>query len=196
MPRDKQVVGCHFGRWVVQRITRTTTGSKYVLAVCACGTRREVALGNLRQGRSKSCGCVPRRGNFKHGMRRTRIYRIWTNMMTRCYNKKAPTYKHYGARGIRVCRRWHDFTLFLLDMGLPKVGYTIERTNNNKSYTNTNCIWIPAAFQAHNKVASRKVCWSGVTLPLVVWADKLKLPRKRVQNRWGAGDRTPERLFR
>ncbi len=38
---------------------------------------------------------------IKHGKRKTRLYNIWTDMKTRCYNKKYTQYKDYGGRGAR-----------------------------------------------------------------------------------------------
>ncbi len=42
------------------------------------------------------------RNKPKHGMRRTRVYRIWCWMLGRCRYANG----HYGRRGITVCERW------------------------------------------------------------------------------------------
>lgn len=44
----------------------------------------------------------------------TREYKVWTNMIERCYSGKYPTYE-----SVTVCERWHSFSQFLED--LPKI---------------------------------------------------------------------------
>lgn len=41
--------------------------------------------------------------NYKDGRRKTRLYRIYHNMLNRCTNPKSGSYNRYGGRGIRVC---------------------------------------------------------------------------------------------
>lgn len=47
--------------------------------------------------------------------RRT-IYMIWYNMIRRCENKKCEAYEKYGAKGVKVCKEWHDFEYFLSEV--------------------------------------------------------------------------------
>jgi hypothetical protein len=48
-----------------------------------------------------------------HWLIHTRIYRIWADMKTRCYNKKYKEYHRYGGKGINVCAEWkNDFLKF------------------------------------------------------------------------------------
>lgn len=90
--------------------------------------------------------------NLRHGAYRTRAYWAWHNMNVRCYWKKSPDYKNYGARGIRVCKRWrHSFENFLADMGQPGDGMMLDRSNNNKSYSPKNCRWVSRKIQNRNK---------------------------------------------
>ena len=41
--------------------------------------------------------------NYKDGRKGTRLYSIYRDMITRCYNSNTPNYKRYGARGITMC---------------------------------------------------------------------------------------------
>ena len=43
-------------------------------------------------------------------------YKLWYNMLSRCYNKKDKSYKYYGAKGITVESRWHRYDFFLNDI--------------------------------------------------------------------------------
>ena len=109
---------------------------------------------HLKSGKIKSCGCLNKQGNPKHGLRYTRLYRIWINMKTRCYNKNTNRYKDYGARGITICNEWrNDFMSFYnwsMNNGYDE-NLTIDRINNDKNYEPSNCRWITVKEQNRNK---------------------------------------------
>lgn len=41
-----------------------------------------------------------------------RIYNLWNNMISRCYDKNHPQYKFYGSLGVTVSTEWQDFSKF------------------------------------------------------------------------------------
>ena len=88
---------------------------------------------------------------------------MWAGMLSRCYNAKAENYRYYGGRGIGVCKRWHDFRLFVEDMG-PKLSpdHSIERKNNDLGYFPENCKWATRSEQCSNR-SMFKTNTSGVT---------------------------------
>ena len=43
-----------------------------------------------------------------HGKRKTRLYRIWANIKTRCYNERDPHFERWGNRGITMCDEWKN----------------------------------------------------------------------------------------
>lgn len=71
-------------------------------------------------------------------------------MRNRCNNPNATQYKWYGGKGIKVCKEWDDYTVFLLDMGERPEGKTLDRLDNSKNYTKTNCRWATPKEQAEN----------------------------------------------
>lgn len=57
--------------------------------------------------------------NYKHGLRKTKAFGVWWQMIQRCRNPNHHAYDRYGGRGIVVCERWKEFAAFLEDMGHP-----------------------------------------------------------------------------
>jgi hypothetical protein len=98
------------------------------------------------------------------------MYVSWSGMLMRCYNPKNPRYKDYGGRGIRVCKKWHHYIGFLEDMAPTwKRGLTVERLDNDGSYTRANCIWATQSQQANNRKTNRRLTVDGVTLTVTEW---------------------------
>ena len=88
---------------------------------------------------------------FKHGMTKSPTHNTWVNMRRRCYDVSRPTYKNYGGRGIKVCKRWENFQNFIDDMGQRPEGQTLDRINVDGDYKKSNCRWATAKQQAMNK---------------------------------------------
>jgi len=80
------------------------------------------------------------------GAVRERLRDCWRNMQTRCYDPDYHSYHRYGGRGIQVCKRWLDWGNFLTDnQAQYKLGYSLDRINNDGDYCPENCRWIPRA---------------------------------------------------
>lgn len=89
-----------------------------------------------------------------HGMSGTRIYRIWSGIHTRCYNKNEKIYPYYGGRGIGMCDRWRDsFESFYEDVGDPPSElYSMDRyPDQDGNYEPGNVRWATDEQQGRNK---------------------------------------------
>src|SRR5690348_10297260 len=107
IPKRGQLEGFTFHfLTVIKDIGRTNNGTIVYECLCKCGGITSVNANSLRQGVIKSCGCLAKETTsrlFKtHGMRKTRIYKIWSGMLQRCNNPKNSSYNRYGALGIKV----------------------------------------------------------------------------------------------
>lgn len=109
---------------------------------------------------------------FKHGFASTKarnpLYAMWSRMKRRCYNENATReYPRYGGKGIKVCKRWHEFSLFLEDMGPTyKKGMSIDRIDNSKGYSPENCRWATLLQQQRNKSSVRHYSINGEMLTI------------------------------
>ena len=97
--------------------------------------------------------------NKKHEFYRTRFYKIWESIKYRCNNPNHKRYKDYGGRGI-TCDCWDEFISFKEDMyesylehieGFGEKQTTIDRINNDLSYSKENCKWSTYKEQRNNQ---------------------------------------------
>ena len=97
----------------------------------------------------------------KHGMSRTRIYRIYVGMKQRCNNPNNRLYKYYGGRGISICDEWShkdsgfmSFYHWSMANGYSK-DLSIDRIDVNGNYTPDNCRWANSTIQNINMRSTR-----------------------------------------
>lgn len=118
-----------------------------------------------------------------HGMTGTQEHKHWMCMMKRCYRPSDKSYAEYGGRGIKVCKRWHNFANFHRDMGRKPDGMYLDRINNNGSYSPKNCRWATPKESANNRRNSRIVKIGTKKMTLTEWCDVLGAPNSRVHAR-------------
>lgn len=203
----RDLTGNRFGRWIViEEVEPVREPSGHLrhrwLCRCDCGTVKSVKGASLIAGRSLSCGCERAENNAKrmtkHNMYRTRLYKVWEGMKSRCDNPHNDRYKNYGGRGIDICDSWRKDFLNFYEWAINN-GYkddlTIDRINVNGNYEPDNCKWSTPKEQANNRTNNHSITYDGKTLTIAQWADLLGinsyiLYQRIVKRRW-----TIERAF-
>lgn len=193
MPNSIDLTNQKFSRWTVIRKGKNAIKRPVNwVCKCICGIERSVSSQSLRNGSSKSCGCLNKEvhrkmcidRNTTHALSKTPTYDTWINLKQRCYNPNAKKYKIYGHLGIRVCKRWQKFENFFIDMGhRPSKKHTIDRINPRGHYEPGNCRWALHKVQQNNRGNNRLITFNGETKTLQQWSEHLKMPRKTLSSR-------------
>ena len=165
---------------VIEKHHRDKNGGWHWLCLCSCGKETIVNGRDLRNGHTKSCGCLIREvtGNINrsHGLSKSRIYKIWAGTIQRCHNPKNSDYKCYGERGIVVCNEWKNnfesFNEWAMSSGYTE-DLTLERIDVNGNYCPENCEWILLSKQARNTRKNKLVTYKGKTQCVAAWEEEL-----------------------
>lgn len=187
--------GQKFGRLTVVSFHYIKNKRDFYLCKCDCGREKTVCKTELKRGKVKSCGCLKAeyvsKAVSKHKMSHSRIYRTWTNMKARCYERKLSGYKDYGGRGITVCDEWKNNFMAFYNWAMAnwyKDNLTIDRINVNGNYEPSNCRWATQAEQNRNKRTIIFITYKGITLCVSQWAKKLGIKtvtlRARLKKGW------------
>lgn len=186
--KASDITGQRFGSLVAIRPTgvKSKWDGEIWECKCDCGTIKGVAIHSLKTGNTKSCGCSfkkPRPHRKKTDYCGTRLYRIWSNMKTRCLNKNVGyVYSRYGGRGITICDEWMEFKPFMewaFSSGYSD-NLTIDRIDNDSGYFPENCRWITMAEQNKNRSSTHFVTIGGVTKCIKDWERDLHVDYYKV----------------
>jgi hypothetical protein len=147
----------------VAKTTKTLTSGRRMPAWslrCDCGRIVVAMTVNLVKGKHQSCGCKRGELTAAHytGDTKRPEYRIYRQMLDRCYLETAQNYQWYGGKGVTVCECWRrgtnektGFQCFFEDMGERPEGLTLDREDPFKPYEPGNCRWATWETQHANK---------------------------------------------
>ena len=138
-----------------------------------------------------------RHGQSANG-KRTRLYRIWAGMRSRCGDPNQDAYRYYGARGIKVCDEWADsFSAFRrwAEAAGYRADMSIDRIDNMRGYSPDNCRWATDKAQARNKLLASnalRVHHDGRDMTLAELSRAIKVGYTTLVKRYKAGLRGAE----
>lgn len=152
--------------------------------VCDCPNHTIVIVpgSKLRTQKNLSCGCHSRYS--VDGLSKTKIYRVYTNMIDRCIYPTNQAYEDYGERGIDVCDDWKrrkvrgrnvgffKFMNWALSHGYEEdKGLSIDRTNNDSGYRSDNCRFTNMKEQNNNKRSNHILEYNGMKMTCTQMAE-------------------------
>lgn len=165
---DEVLLGQRFHRLTVIGIYVKGLDGAYFPCMCECGRPVFVKWSRLQAGQ-QSCGCAE--GHQVHRGSSDPLYRVWTNMRSRCLQPNNRAWKHYGGRGITIA--WTSFTEFrewALSAGY-ETGLQLDRVDNDGPYSAENCRWATHQQQARNRRSNLLYMLDGEVRVLTAWAE-------------------------
>lgn len=185
--------GQKFGRLTVLfKAGNAPGGQPYWLCWCECGTLHPVLSGNLRNGKTNSCGCLYRETRLAkhwiiHGLHDHPYHNVWNSMLSKCYNPTSEGYPIHGALGIGVHESWQNpdgFPQFLEDMGERPDGAVLGRHDASKDFGPDNCAWMTRTEIATQRRGCLKMLThNGRTQTASAWARELGITRTALNYR-------------
>lgn len=147
----------------------------FVKCQCDCGKIKNINWYDLKNNKIQSCGCfftkmmsergkLNKRGNPKHNLYYTDIYKKYHQVKGECYNPNNKKYKNFGGRGIKLSEEWlgeKGFINFYNWSLSSKFGEnnkkSLCRKNLDYDFCPENCFWETLSY-------AKKNCQSDISL--------------------------------
>ena len=128
-----------------------------------------------------------------------KLYGVWRNIISRCYDERSERFYTYGERGITVCESWktdfHAYARWALENGWEP-GLSIERKDVDGMYCPENCTFITMVEQMRNKTNNVRITIDGKEKCLVEWCEIFHVPFGTAWARYKVyGLTTPDLVF-
>ena len=193
MSRLIDETGAVYGRLtVIKQSGKDNHGHPLWECMCDCGNTCYVTGARLRNGNTRSCGCLHSEQiasrNTRHGKSKSRLYAIYKGMKDRCTRKANKSFPLYGERGIRLCDEWTGpegykrFEQWALENGYRE-DLTIDRIDTNGDYSPDNCRWANIEQQANNRRNNHRITFDGKTRTIAEWSRITGISAKKIEAR-------------
>lgn len=193
----KDLTGLVFGRLTVTGYAGPDRRKACILHLwycrCECGRLTKVYATNIKNGYTKSCGCIRDEKIIKqsitHGKYHTPERRCYNKAKERCQNPKCKNYGDYGGRGILFL--FSSLDQFINHIGTrPSNTHSLDRINVNGHYEIGNVRWATLDQQQNNKRNTRWITINGTTKSLYHWCpektgkQRSSIYRRIVKYKW------------
>lgn len=190
------ITGNKYGKLTVIKIDHKERQYFYE-CLCDCGKVKIVGGAQLKNGTTKSCGCLTR----LHGGYNSKLNGIWNSMKQRCLNSNVLAYKNYGGIGITVCQAWiesfEEFRKWSLDNGYKDSVVQLDRKDNHGNYEPENCRWVTRVVNCNNTRTNVVMEYNGkpTTLALITRELGLRHKYKSIWKRVKKGHKVEDSLY-
>lgn len=191
-------VGKKYNKLTVIEMLGYWDGYRHCIARCDCGVVREHNFQSIKNGVTKTCGCILKEhkgSGGTHNLTKHPLYEVWRGMRQRCYYKKAPMYYLYGGAGVKVCREWRsDFKAFYdwaINNGY-KAGLELDKDKKSpyktgRIYSPKYCTFLTPKENIRLRENSIFIKYKGEKKTLIEWCEILDINFKRARNRYYSG---------
>lgn len=192
MVAPADITGRRFGKLVALRDAGSSGRRRLWDFACDCGKSVTRTI-PYRSGHSTSCGCQKAGWGNKgrtpasktHGLSRTRVKRVWANMISRCHDPRNHRYADYGGRGVAVCAAWRDLPTFA--SWALRHGYSdelqLDRIDNDKGYSPMNCRFVTPAENMANMRTSVRYTFFGEEMGMAEAERRFGIKRSTLRRR-------------
>jgi hypothetical protein len=195
IPHYQDLSGQKFGRLTAMNYC----GKNIWLWQCECGNMKKIRAAAVKNGHTRSCGCLEKENLNRikyskktHGLGKTKAYKTWCHIKTRCYNPNDSVYSWYGEKGIGLQPSWINdpeaFCNYVMSLeNYDKKGFSIDRIDYEKGYEEGNLRWVDSFTQQNNKSNNHSITYNGQTLNLTQWSRKLGISQSTLSKRFQRG---------
>jgi hypothetical protein len=158
--------GTKFNRLTFIKETRNENYCRWAIFRCDCGVKKELRLFCVKNGVTKSCGCLNDEVRRKigdrcrtHGLTSTigkerKLFAVYLGIKERCYNSKCKNYSNYGGKSVKMCDEWKNdpksFIKWAFENGY-KEKLQIDRKDVFGDYEPINCRFVTHIENQNNK---------------------------------------------
>lgn len=145
-------IGHKYNKWTIIDTSERKNNRKAWLCQCECGTIRSVEERRLKNGMSKSCGCLAIK-NMRKAVKKS-------------YDTNEDEYQLWLRNGNNRCSEWQDYEVFkawIQDKEYDKNKHSFVIIDKNKALSPENCNIINKSEKAkgkHNR-KSKMICYNG-----------------------------------